>query len=186
MSILSKLTGLLSPFTTGVEVIKWVGKEVVSWAQNRSVLKAAELELKLAEVKAQTEIAAWKVKSDIEWDLKWADQAGKSWKDEFLLILWSIPLVGMFFPFTRPFVQDGFLFMKEFNPDAAYWYMAGWAIIFAASFGFKQAANFMLPGRIGQMVTAMGSITPDVPEKITAAAQNKINEALAKGREGLF
>src|SRR5690606_30535222 len=115
-----------------------------------------------------------------EWDLKWADGALTSWKDEFLLLLWSIPLIGLFIPGLRPYVVDGFEYLKSFNPDAPNMFMAGWAIIFAATFGIKQALSFMLPTRYASLVTAINNASPDIPQEVMPGIQKAVSAATGK------
>lgn len=164
---------------------EFIAKEVAGWVERRDTLKAAKLDLEIAELKAKSEIVAYKVKADIEWDLKWADQAGNSWKDEFMLILWALPMIGLFIPGIRPYVTDGFDYLKVFNEDVAYWYMAGWAIIFSAVFGFKQAASFMLPGQTGKLATILSNIPDDIPEAVVSKAQTSVDSVLKEGLKRL-
>jgi hypothetical protein len=168
------------------EVIKWGSGELSKWSERRDTLKTVTLEAKVASIKAQAEIAAYKAKADLEWDLKWADGASSSWKDEFMLVLWAIPMIGLFIPGIRPFIMEGFEYLKGFHQDAPEWYMAGWAIIFAATFGFKQAASLMLPGKVAKLAGALGSIPDDVPYDIAKAAQGKISKAIQEGKGGLY
>lgn len=171
----------MSLLTPILSIGQFLVKEVSDWSKRRDALKSAQLEAELAEIKARAEIAAYKVKADVEWDLKWADQASSSWKDEFLLILWSVPLIGLFLPPTRPFIMEGFNYLQAFNSDIAYWYMAGWAIIFSATYGFKQAASIMLPGQAGKLATILSSVPPDIPVEVAKAAQKSVSESLKEG-----
>jgi len=164
-----ELLGSLTP------AVKWVGKEIGKWQDRESRRTDARLEVELAEARAKVEIAAYKVKSDIEWDLKWADGAMHSWKDEFLLILWSIPTIGLFIPGLRPYVIDGFEYLKSFNPEAPTWFISGWAIIFAATFGIKQALSFMLPTRYASLVTAINNASPDIPQDVMPGIQKAVS-----------
>lgn len=174
--------GLLALLPFGELIVNTLSK----WSERRDALKDAKLQAEIAEYKAKAEIAAYKVKADIEWDLKWADQAGNSWKDEFMLLLWSAPLIGLFIPGIRDYVMEGFRFLQLFNPDVAYWYMAGWSIIFAAVFGFKQAAAIMLPGQTGKLAQILAGIPDDIPEGVAQEAQSKVTEAIKKGVPGLY
>ncbi|MBO6814564.1 MAG: hypothetical protein JJ891_06875 [Rhizobiaceae bacterium] len=141
----------------------------MKWSERRDALKTAEHEAKVAEVKARAEVAAYKVKADIEWDLKWADQASSSWKDEFILAIWSIPILGliasMFIPPMRPAVMETLNYLQAFHPDFAEWYMAGWGIIFAATFGMRNAMSVMLPGRAARVLEASKGLKDDIPEE---------------------
>ncbi|MCC5780540.1 hypothetical protein H7H48_15875 [Nitratireductor sp. B36] len=162
-----------------------VVREVSAWSERRDTIRKAQLEVEVAELKAKAEIAAYKVKADVEWDLSWADAASRSWKDEFMLIIWAIPLIGLFLPGIRPFVLEGFEYLKTFHPDAPSWYMAGWAIIFAATFGFKQAVALMLPGKAAQLAGVLANIPDDIPSSVAEKAQSKIDKALSVGRAAL-
>jgi hypothetical protein len=165
----SLLVGLVTKITDPAGALS-------KWAERRDNIAKAKADAEIAKITAEAELAAYKYKADVEWDLKWADNAQSSWKDEWLVILWSIPLVGLFLPFLRPFIMEGFVFLKQFNPEAPTWFMAGWAIIFAATFGLKQAVQLMLPSRIASLATAMGAISDDIPN----SAVEKANEVLAK------
>lgn len=156
------------PFVAVISAVSQVfgwGKDLVAgYVEKKARLAEAELDYKVKEMQARSEIALYKVKADVEWDLKWADAAQHSWKDEWLLILWSIPLCGLFIPPLRPYIIEGFEYLKAFNPDAPGWYMAGWSIIFAATFGVKNAIKFMAPGRIANLVSTIANAPDDVPE----------------------
>lgn len=168
-----------------IPLAEYVVKQLSDWSARRDQIKQAETDAKIAELKAKAEIAAYKVKADIEWDLKWADQAGSSWKDEFMLILWSMPMIGLFIPGLRPFVMEGFDYLKLFNPDAPSWYMAGWAIIFAAVFGFKQAAALMLPGQAGKLAGVLAQLPDDIPDEVATKAQSSVDALLKAGKAQL-
>lgn len=149
----------------------FVMKEVASWAERRDKLKAAELDVELAEARSRAELAIYKLKSDIEWDLKWADASSRSWRPEFILILWSLPTVCLFIPGLRGYVMDGFEFLKLFDPNAPTVFMSGWAIIFAATFGMKSATSFMLPGRAAKIAEAFAKLPDDIPIEVVERAQ---------------
>lgn len=161
---------------------KWIGEKVSQHFDRQDAIVAARTEAEIATLKAKAEIAAYKVKADIEWDLKWADGAVSSWKDEALLILWSIPTIGLFIPGLRPYVIDGFEYLKSFNPDAPSMFMAGWAIIFAASFGIKQALSFMLPTRYASLVSAISNAQPDIPQDVMPEIQKAVSAKTASGK----
>lgn len=158
-----------------VDAFKWGADKVSRWSERQDQLAQAKHEASVAEWRAKSEVAAFKVKADLEWDLKWADGAAASWKDEFMLVLWAFPLIALFIPGLRPFVMEGFEYLKGFHEDAPQWYMAGWAIIFAATFGFKQAATLMMPGRVAKLASALGSLDDDIPDTIAGKAQEAID-----------
>ena len=92
---------LLGGLKALVKPASWVLEQVGIWAKNRAELQAASHDAKLATITAQTELAAVKIKSDLEWDLAWAGQSGNTWKDEFVLGLYSVPII-LFFPALIP------------------------------------------------------------------------------------
>ena len=68
---------------------------------------------------------------DNSWELEQIKNSG--WKDEFVLLLLSIPLVMSFIPQMQPYVVDGFAALST-TPD---WYQ--WLIlsVFAAIYGIR-------------------------------------------------
>ena len=68
---------------------------------------------------------------DNNWELEQIKNSG--WKDEFVLILLSIPMVLSFIPSTVGYVEDGFAALSM-TPD---WYQ--WLIlsVFAAIYGIR-------------------------------------------------
>lgn len=158
----------------------WVGERVTKWQDQKDAEAQAASEARIARLQAERELAAWKAKSEVEWDLEWAKGAQSSWKDEWLLIMWSLPLVGLFIPGLRPFVADGFDYLRTFNPDAPQWYMAGWGILFSAVFGVKSAMSYMMPDRYAKLAGAMGALDPDIPISAASMAQSAINRSPTK------
>ena len=78
--------------------------------------------------------------ADIDWDIQAMKNSGASWKDEYLLILFSPPLVMAFIPGLAPFVGQGFDELAKM-PD---WYLGAIGIMVAASFGVRAYANKMV------------------------------------------
>lgn len=165
-------------------------KEVSDWSRRRDSLKAATLEAEVAEIKARAEIAAYKVKADIEWDLAWAGQAQSSWKDEFILILWTIPVLAflpsLFFEGARESTMATLDYLKmTFGDGFLNFYTIGWGVIFSATFGMKAAAKMMLPGTVTKITEAFDDIPDDVPEAAVTAAQKKVSSFVDSIRENL-
>lgn len=68
---------------------------------------------------------------DHEWELLSIKNSG--WKDEWVLILLSIPMVGSFIPAMTPYVVDGFEALDA-TPD---WYRWLVMLIFTAIYGIR-------------------------------------------------
>lgn len=68
-----------------------------------------------------------------------AENSGQSWKDEWLTILFSIPLILAFIPDMVPYVMQGFEALEQMPA----WYQYTLSIIVGASFGVRSAIGFM-------------------------------------------
>ena len=78
------------------------------------------------------------IKGEADWDLEGIKNTKGSWKDEYLTILFSIPLLLCFIPFTVDYVERGFEALSK-TPD---WYKYTLGVIVSASFGIKGATKF--------------------------------------------
>ena len=74
-----------------------------------------------------------KATGEIDWDLEMAKGSQSSWKDEWLTILFSIPLILAFIPGMEEVVANGF----RTTPSYAEWYQYSLGVIVAASFGVR-------------------------------------------------
>jgi hypothetical protein len=101
-------------------------------------LAAGFLERKAEEKRAMHERKLEIIKQDSNWENIQAGNSGSSWKDEWLTLLFSVPLVMAFFPSAVPYVIDGFKALEEM-PE---WYRVYLGVIMAASFGVRQLVNF--------------------------------------------
>ena len=109
------------------------------WLQGKADVIAAEAKLKLTEAEAKAKIMLSKETSIADWERIMAQGSQNSWKDEWLTILFSIPLVLVFLGDTgRQVVADGFAAL-ETMPD---WYQYTLGVIVAASFGVRSATKF--------------------------------------------
>ena len=77
--------------------------------------------------------------SEADWEKLMAQGSQSSWKDEWLTILFSIPLVLVFIgDWGRGIVSNGFVAL-ETMPE---WYQYTLGVIVAASFGVRSATKF--------------------------------------------
>jgi hypothetical protein len=90
------------------------------WLKGKADANAAAANLKLVEAEAKATIMTW--------------------KDEWLTILFSVPLILCFLPFewAEQAVQNGFAALESM-PD---WYQYTLGVIVAASFGVRSATKF--------------------------------------------
>ena len=101
------------------------------------------IEGKVAKTKAKAEAEAAVMinqsKSAADWETAMARASNTSWKDEWITILFSIPLVLAFVPSAVPYVREGFAVLATM-PE---WYQYGLSVIIAASFGVRGAIGIM-------------------------------------------
>jgi len=104
-----------------IEAIKLIGKLGSTFLQGRIAKSEA------------------KAKAAKDWETVAQQNAGNSWKDEWLTVLFSMPLVMCFIPSAVPYVKDGFAVLQEMPT----WYQYMLSVIVAASFGVRSAVGIM-------------------------------------------
>jgi hypothetical protein len=110
-----------------------------SWLQGKADKTAAEAKLKLTEAETKSKILLSEKTSVADWERIMAQGTQNSWKDEYLVLLFSIPLVLSFCgEFGRSAVADGFAAL-EAMPD---WYQYTLGVIVASSFAVRSATKF--------------------------------------------
>ena len=110
-----------------------------TWLNGKVEEKKAQSATKVAKAQAEAVVMQKKATGEIDWDLKMADASASSWKDEWLVIIFSVPLVLSFCgEWGRDVVDDGFAALVTM-PD---WYQYTLGVIVAASFGVRSATKF--------------------------------------------
>ena len=109
-----------------------------TWLEGKVEKTKAETGAKVARAKAEATIMEKKATGELEWDLEMARGSQSSWKDEWLVILFSVPLTLAFIPGMEGVVSNGFA-QLEAMPQ---WYQYSLGIIVAASFGVRSATKF--------------------------------------------
>lgn len=99
--------------------------------------KKAKAKQKLVQIEAETTLMEKQIAGEIDWDIAAQKNSEGSWKDEYLTILFSIPLLLCFLPFTVDYVERGFEALAQ-TPD---WYKYTLGVIVSASFGIKGATK---------------------------------------------
>ena len=109
------------------------------WLKGKADAQAAAANLKLVEAEAKATIMKSAATSEAEWEKIMAQGSQSSWKDEWLTILFSVPLVLCFAgEWGRKTVSDGFAALESM-PE---WYQYTLGVIVAASFGVRSATKF--------------------------------------------
>ena len=109
------------------------------WLKGKASAQAASANLKLVEAEAKATIMKSAATSEADWERIMAQGTQNSWKDEFLVILFSIPLVLSFCgEWGRITVSDGF----EALATMPEWYQYTLGVIVASSFAVRSATKF--------------------------------------------
>ena len=109
-----------------------------SWMDGKVEQTKAKASANVAKAKAEAAIMEKKATGEIDWDIEMARASSSSWKDEWLVILFSIPLILAFIPGMEGVVQNGFEQLNKM-PE---WYQYSLGVIVAASFGVRSATKF--------------------------------------------
>jgi hypothetical protein len=109
-----------------------------SWMDGKVAQTKAAATAKVAKANAEAAIMEKKATGEIDWDIEMAKSSSTSWKDEWLTILFSIPLILAFIPGMEEVVANGFAQLNSM-PE---WYQYSLGVIVAASFGVRSATKF--------------------------------------------
>ena len=110
-----------------------------TWLNGKVETKAAETKVKVAKAEAEAQIMSSRATSEADWEKIMAQGSQSSWKDEWLTILFSIPLILVFTgEWGREVVQNGFVALDSMPQ----WYSYTLGVIVAASFGVRSATRF--------------------------------------------
>ena len=87
-----------------------VSSLVGTWLNGKVETKAAETKAKVAKAEAEAQIMLSRATSEADWEKIMAQGSQSSWKDEWLTILFSIPLILVFTRnWGREIVANGFV-----------------------------------------------------------------------------
>ena len=109
-----------------------------TWLEGKVEKTKAETGAKVAKAKAEAVIMEKKTTGEIDWDLEAIKGSQNSWKDEWLVILFSVPLILAFIPGMEDVVSHGFQQLEQMPQ----WYQYSLGVIVAASFGVRSATKF--------------------------------------------
>ena len=103
-----------------------------------SILKAIG-KLASTYLKGKIKKSEAKAANAASWDEIAQTNSSTSWKDEYLTLLISIPLIMCFIPGAVPYVREGFAVLDTMPT----WYQYTFSVIVAASFGVRGAIGLM-------------------------------------------
>ena len=120
----------LTLLTAGVGLVTSIFS---NWMDNKKIKQQGKLEITQAKIEAKKRM----IDNQFQMDANAADDMRYSWKDEFLVLLLSIPVVMCFVPGLAPYVTKGFEVLKD-TPE---WYQYSFLGIIAATFGLRAWFN---------------------------------------------
>ena len=110
-----------------------------TWLNSKVETKQAETRMKVSEADARAKIMLSAATSEADWEKIMAQGTQNSWKDEYLVIRFSIPLILSFTgEWGRTAVADGFGALSNM-PE---WYQYTLGVIVASSFAVRSATKF--------------------------------------------
>lgn len=118
-------------------IVGGIVEPVADYFTRRQEIKAEDRQheraIKAATVERQIELIKAGMHADATWELESLRAHASGWKDEFVLLLLSIPLVLVFFPATAPAVLEGFAILEQ----TPLWYRWLILLIFTAIYGIR-------------------------------------------------
>ena|SRR6185295_1461469 len=122
---------------TPLDIITGVLKPIGDFFNRRQEIKAVEHQNEIDILKAQGERQAALISqglaADASWEMEFARQASSSWKDEYELIVVSIPTIMCFVPGWDVYVMKGF----EALGKTPAWFQFLLVTIFLANYGIR-------------------------------------------------
>ena len=122
-------------------VLGTIVNSVADWWKRREETRAMEhqtaMDIKKAEALSVVRRLETQQQLDSEWEIEQIKQSG--WKDEWVTILVSIPLVACFIPGAVGYVRDGFAVLETMPA----WYQYSVLAVFAAALGFRKLTDFV-------------------------------------------
>ena len=112
---------------------------VGSWMDKKTEEQRGKSAVAKAKAEAEAKVMVSAATSTADWERLMAEGSKNSWKDEWLVGLFSIPLILSFCgEWGRTIVSEGFAALDTM-PD---WYQYTLGVIVAASFGVRSATKF--------------------------------------------
>lgn len=109
-----------------------------TWLEGSVEEKKAKTAMRVAEAEAKAKVMIEAATHESGWERIMAEASKNSWKDEYLTIIFSIPLIMAFIPGMEEIVKSGFS-QLEAMPE---WYQLSLGAVVAASFGIRGATKF--------------------------------------------
>ena len=121
--------------------IKAVSDLGTQYLKNRTLKAEQSHAIEQARVEAQIKMISKSADTEKDYDLAALHQTQFSWKDEFALLIITLPFIASFVPGLQDYIATGFTYIAN-TPD---WYQMAFMGAIAASLGIRWA--FKLGGK---------------------------------------
>lgn len=118
--------GILDIITGGFGIIKGI-------IDNKKARQEKQQEIDLRKIEKQGELDIANQQATTDYDIQALKQSERSWKDEYLTILLSLPVIGSFIPG----VQDSVVLGWDYLAKAPVWFQVAFIGVIAATFGLR-------------------------------------------------
>jgi hypothetical protein len=127
----------MAAFSVITQAVGGLLKPIGEYFSRRQEIKADDRQQERAIQKALTErqiaLIEQGLTADMSWEMEFAKQANTSWKDEYVLLVLSVPMVMAFIPGASQYVEMGF---KAFA-STPLWYQIMLQTVFYATYGIR-------------------------------------------------
>lgn len=114
------------------------------YQERKGEVVKAKQKLKIAKLNAEAKRFELQQAATTNWDIEAMRQSQFSWKDEYLLVILTLPFIGAFIPKVQDYVAKGFGYIDAMP----IWYQTAFVGIIAASFGLR----WLFQGKVNKMV----------------------------------
>ena len=123
---------LIGPVTS---VLSWATTSVTNYFEHKQKIKVLQQE---AEIKRAERESASIADSDTQSVI---DQKG-TWKDEYIVLIVTLPVVGCFIPGLVPYIKTGFETLSTVVPE---WYVSLYGVVVLSVMGARLFHRYVLP-----------------------------------------
>jgi len=110
-----------------------IGEYFIRKQEIKAQDRQQERALKQALHERQIDLIKQGLHADMQWELEMAKQAASSWKDEYVLLLVSIPAIMCFIPGLDVYVHRGFEAISKMPG----WYQITFVSVLLATYGIR-------------------------------------------------
>ena len=118
-------------------ILSLVSEPVKSFMETRTIKAENKAKIEEAKVNAQIRGIERTAESEINYDIEALRQQQYSWKDEFALLVITLPFIGSFLPWTQEFLMLGWDYVYR----APEWYSYTFIGAISASLGIRWATK---------------------------------------------